>query len=382
MEFASETTPPQKKIISRTHIRDLKEDAGILTFTLNNINVSLANALRRTILADVPTVVFRTAPYERNQTTIHTNTTRLHNEILKQRLSCIPIYITDHTLDLTKYVVELDKKNETDVRQNVSTKDFRIKDTSTSKYLTEAQTRDIFPPDPITKDYILIVRLRPKISDTIPGEEIKLEAKMELGTAKENSAFNVSSTCSYAYTIDRISLPREWTEKKKELNKQGFSKEEIDYEEYNWQLSDAKRITMQNSFDFIIETLGVFSNKELIEHACNILIQKCDKLLDSINSQNIPINKATTTMSNSFDIVLENEDYTLGKCIEFAMNHFFYTQEKKLGFIGFRKQHPFDSDSIIRVAFKKEEYVSELYEMLKYSTQFVKTTFESVKSQL
>ena len=91
-----------------------------------------------------------------------------------------------------------------------------------------SKTREIFPPDPITKDYILIVRLRPKISDTIPGEEIKLEAKMELETAKENSAFNVSSTCSYAYTPDRISLPREWTEKKKELHKQGFSKEEIE----------------------------------------------------------------------------------------------------------------------------------------------------------
>ena len=58
-----------------------------LSFTLSNVNVSVANSIRRTILSDIPTVVFKTAPYEENKSTILVNTSRLNNEIIKQLLS-------------------------------------------------------------------------------------------------------------------------------------------------------------------------------------------------------------------------------------------------------------------------------------------------------
>ena len=43
------------------------EDEEILKFTLSGVDVSLANALRRIIINDVPTVVFRTETYQDNQ---------------------------------------------------------------------------------------------------------------------------------------------------------------------------------------------------------------------------------------------------------------------------------------------------------------------------
>ena len=45
-------------------IANLKEEDGILTFTINNTDVSYANAVRRTILSDIPIIVFKTMPYE------------------------------------------------------------------------------------------------------------------------------------------------------------------------------------------------------------------------------------------------------------------------------------------------------------------------------
>ena len=69
------------------------EENDNLTFTLSGINVSFANAIRRTILSDIPLVVFKTSPYEENRATIYKNTTRLNNEIIKQRLGCIPIHV-------------------------------------------------------------------------------------------------------------------------------------------------------------------------------------------------------------------------------------------------------------------------------------------------
>ena len=63
-------------------ITSILEDRDILRFTLSGVNVSLANALRRTILSDIPLVVFKTSPYEENKAEIIKNTSRLNNEII------------------------------------------------------------------------------------------------------------------------------------------------------------------------------------------------------------------------------------------------------------------------------------------------------------
>ena len=67
----------------------IHNESDTVSFTLSGINVSLANALRRTLLSDIPTVVFRTTPHEENRCTIHSNTSRLNHEkrfILKEYL--------------------------------------------------------------------------------------------------------------------------------------------------------------------------------------------------------------------------------------------------------------------------------------------------------
>ena len=74
-------------------ITDISELNNILSFTIEQTNVSYVNALRRIILSEIPTFVFRTKPHENNDAVFHKNTSKFNNEILKQRLSCIPIHI-------------------------------------------------------------------------------------------------------------------------------------------------------------------------------------------------------------------------------------------------------------------------------------------------
>ena len=69
------------------------ENNNLLKFTISNINVSFANAIRRVIISDIPVICFETLPNKNNKSIFYQNTTRLNNEILKQRLSCIPIHI-------------------------------------------------------------------------------------------------------------------------------------------------------------------------------------------------------------------------------------------------------------------------------------------------
>ena len=72
------------------------KNESALYFTMSNVNVSIANSIRRTILSDIPTVVFKTVPFSESKATIIENTSIFNNEIIKQRLGCIPIHISDY----------------------------------------------------------------------------------------------------------------------------------------------------------------------------------------------------------------------------------------------------------------------------------------------
>ena len=63
-----------------------------MSFRIAKCNVSIINAIRRTLISDIPVVAFKTEPYndindELSSVIIYENTTSFTNEILKQRLA-------------------------------------------------------------------------------------------------------------------------------------------------------------------------------------------------------------------------------------------------------------------------------------------------------
>jgi len=328
---------------------------NVLKFILSGINVSLANAIRRIIISEIPTVVFRTTPYEKNRVKIEINTTRMNNEILKQRISCIPIFITeDMDFPIEDYVVEVDKKNDkTDNIQYVTTKDFRIKNVKTGVYVDEKERDQIFPPDTLTGDYIEIARLRPKVSEN-GIEQLKLTATFDYGTAKEDGAFNVTSTCSYAAAQDdmkKVSL--KWEEKAASMQKEGSTKEEIKMSEKDWYLLEAKRIIKEDEFNFIVESVGPFDNMDIVYKSTQVMISKLQKLKTDLEKKSAAmIKNSSSTIPNCYDIILEGEDYTLGKVIEYIIyNKHYNVENKTVLYCGFIKPHPHIPISIIRIGF-------------------------------
>ena len=123
MEASKSQSIPKSSIILPS-VKESQETDGIITFTLENCNVSIANGLRRTILSDINTVVMDTS-LEKNDIKIHKNTTRFNNEILKQRLSCIPVHIKDINA-IDDLIVEINEINDADTMVYVTTKDFKI----------------------------------------------------------------------------------------------------------------------------------------------------------------------------------------------------------------------------------------------------------------
>jgi len=323
----------------------------ILTFTVHDINVSLANALRRTLLSDIPLIVFKTTPIEENKCNILVNTSRLNNEIIKQRLSCIPVHIKEvETFPLDKYYMEVHIENTTDTMLFVTTENFKIKEHETKKEIDKETIATMFPVDDHTGYYIDFVRLRPKLSEELLGECLHLTCHFSIGTAKEDGMFNAVSTCSYGCTIDEDLQTVELAKKMQAWKDEGKTEEQIVFEQANWKLLDGKRIVKKNSFDFILQTIGIYDNNELLVLACVILINSFVKIDELIDKNELEIKNADSTMQNCVDIVLQNYDYTIGKVIEYFMYKNYY--EKGIcSFCGFKKLHPHDTYSIIRLAY-------------------------------
>jgi DNA-directed RNA polymerase alpha subunit len=348
-------------------ISNISEEFGVYKFTLNGLNVSLANALRRIILSEIPVVAIKTDTYETNQCNIEINTTRLHNEIMKQRLSCVPICLGPDELEQLpgNYQLIVDKQNETDELEFITTADFKIKSKVNGNFLTSDETKRIFPPNKLTQCYIDFARLRPKIGNSIPGEQLKLVAEFSISNAKEDAKFNVVSNCTYGFTPDMAKATEQWNEKEKVLKSSDTTTKDIAFHKKNFYILDAQRYYIPNSYDFMIESVGAYDNIDIIKKGLVVLTDKFATMIKDIDADVMTINTGETTMDNSYDILLHDEDYTMGKVIEFILYDTHYKGDKTLSYCGFKKFHPHDTKSTVRIAFLEKSDKSMVKQYLR-----------------
>lgn len=350
-------------------------DNDKLEFTLKNIDVTIANTLRRVILSDIETFVFTTYPYDKCDAIIEINTTRLNNEILKQRLSCIPIHIKDESFPYNNFKLVVDQENTSNITEYVTTEHFKLYDTVTNSFMPETDLRKVFPKNEKTNHFIDFARLRPKISEEIPGEQLKFTCKLSKGKAKDDSMFNVACNSSYGYTQDRVKIDDMWNVKENQLKKDNIPIEEIEYIKNDWYNLDAKRIFIPNSFDFNIQTVGVFTPYELVKLACKFMYNE----FNDFKSTNYEINTSDVTMDNSFDIILFNKDHTFGKCLEYLLYYKYYEGEQILSYCGFQKKHPHDEYSIVRLAYKNEVEQDTIIKNIKESCSLGAQLFKDIE---
>lgn len=369
-------------------IKNFTEHSDVLQFTLHDVEVCFANALRRTILSDIPIVVIETSTYENNQCNILVNTSRLHNEILKQRLSSIPIHSnvlrdTEDEKGLPgNYELVVDVLNDSDNIIYVTTEDFKLKDKKTNTILTKDEQEKLFPglfPKNVqTQSYIDFVRLRPKMGENIMGEQLSLTADFSIDIAKSNSMYNVVSKCSYGNTPDKDKIMSIWDKLEKKLISEGETNEDIKFKKTNFNLLDSQRQYIDNSFDFIIQTIGIYDNKDIVRKACAVLQNKFIDIIQLIDSGTMPVYTSETTMEHCYDIHLEEEDYTIGKVLEYILYTKYYEKQQTLSFCGFKKFHPHDTKSIIRIAFKDKKDKSVVNQYLRDSCVDAQQIFKDI----
>ena len=366
--------------MSAPSITNIDSIDGKMMFDLRNVDVSVANGLRRVLLSNIDNLVFQAFPHEECSINITKNNTKFNNEYLKQRISCIPVHngwqslMTEQENKISamknimeNYEIVVDEVNNTMNKVYVTTENIKIRSkNSEKKVLGKDITNRFFPPDPITGDYILICILYPNHNKNKPqdNEAISFTASFVIGNSNQNSCWNVVHHSCYENMRDEEKIQKVISEKS--LNKE---------DEKDFLILDAQRLFIKNSFKFSLEGIGVFSNNELMIESCNYILKKLG-ILDSyvkeqtpiLNEKDVRFNEKNgmlsqaelNNMKNSYCVIyhdedfvileIKDDDYTIGKLIE---NHIYNFFPNKYSYIGFKKLHPTKKEAMIYFKYKE-----------------------------
>ena len=98
-----------------------------------------------------------------------------------------------------------------------------------------------------------------KTATKISKLELKLSAKVSISTAKNNGCYNVVNTCSFSNTTDVTAANIAWEQLSAE--RAYDSPEQQTKERDNWMLLEGKRYFKERSFEFVLESLGIYENE-------------------------------------------------------------------------------------------------------------------------
>lgn len=210
------------KFSSNLSIQPTRLSAERVEFDLIGVDASIANAIRRVLMAEVPTVAIE-------HVYIWNNTSIIQDEVLAHRLGLVPIMIDPDRLQFKNPGDEPTEDNTLVFTLNIKCEKARGVDKSETdedkKYINanvlssamvwdpKGDQENMFanqPPRPVNPD-ILLAKLR-------PGQELRMELHCEKGIGKDHAKFSPVATASYRLLphIDLIhpeGIPRDRFEK-------------------------------------------------------------------------------------------------------------------------------------------------------------------------
>jgi DNA-directed RNA polymerase I and III subunit RPAC1 len=353
-----------------------------ISFRVKEIDICVLNSVRRVIQSDIPNLAFEfknvpdaedQAHPENRSIQIITNTHPLNNEIIAHRLGLLPLNFEPNEIidwtpkDRNKYIFVIKKKNIGDEILDVTTEDIIIQDENGKKY-SEEFIRKIFPSNYITKEFILITKLKPNLINKKDGEELYIEMRITKNIAKKHAGYGYVSDC----TPSNVTNPQEANKaldkiiKKAEKDTEGrgdkFTQKESDNIKINFENLDMARYYHKNKYGdpnhFVmnIESERRSDPRYLFFKALLILDDKIQILIKSILNNTISFNyEGQTTLgdddSHIYIIDIPNEGHTLGYLIQSLMINL-HKREKKgklINYVGYRCPHPLENHVVIRV---------------------------------
>jgi len=361
-------------------------DSDTLTFNTDGYDCSFANAIRRIIIGEVPTIGFRTEYGRESDIKIKKNTSALHNEFLAHRLSLLPIHYNYNKFDdfdPNKYEFSIQKKNTTNKTIDVTTKDIVVKDITKDPpiSLSDSMMKDLFPPDPITKDYILINRLKPSKSGIgEEGEELDISMRATMGIGNEHASFCPTCVSIFTNRRDPEAVEDAFNELivKKNAERKGkeaLNKYEIQKERNTFNALDADRYFLKdesgepNAFTFTIESDGRIPSHIILLNSLDIFKTNLMRLAQRIRDPEKVLVYNSDCIMNSYDVSIEDEDYTMGYLIQTYIYKLYKNREDPVvNYIASNVPHPLETKLVFRIAMVEQSSKPEVIRDLMANT--------------
>ena len=339
-------------------------DPDTLKFLAEDVDCSLLNALRRIIIGEVPTIGFRTEYGRESDIKIIKNTSALHNEFLAHRLSLIPIHYTNFDdFNPDKYLFVLKKQNNTNRTMDITTEHIEIKDITKDPpvIMSDSFRENLFPRDPITKDFILINKLKPSKSGLgDEGEELDITMRATMGIGNENSQFCPTCVSVFTNIQDPDKVEAEFNDliDRKNAERKGnpLTKDEVSQERLAFNSLDAQRHFYTdergepNKFEFTIESDGRIPSHDILTMSMDIFKEHIRKFVDNVKDETKVEIYNSDCIMNSYDVAIEDEDYTIGYLLQYYIYKLYQnTDQPVVKYVASNVPHPLESKLVFRI---------------------------------
>ncbi|TKY59003.1 DNA-directed RNA polymerases II, IV and V subunit 3 [Spatholobus suberectus] len=283
----------------RVKLRELKDDYA--KFELRDTDASIANALRRVMIAEVPTVAI-------DLVEIEVNSSVLNDEFIAHRLGLIPL--TSERAMSMRFSRDCDACDG-DGQCEFCSVEFHLRVKCMTDQTLDVTSKDLYSSDPsvVPVDFsdpsagdtsdnrgVIIVKLR-------RGQELRLRAIARKGIGKDHAKWSPAATVTFMYEpeihinedlMETLTLEekREWVDSSPtrvfEIDPVTQQVMVVDAEAYTYDDEVIKKaeamgkpglveiIARQDSFIFTVESTGAVKASQLVLNAIEVLKQKLD----------------------------------------------------------------------------------------------------------
>lgn len=347
---------------------NLVRDEKVITFDINDIDVSLVNSLRRLVFTHIQSIGFYFKlkdHFVENDMTFIKNDSPLHNEFLAHRLSLIPLHFSEEEIQNWtdgdyKFVLKKELTS-SDQSTDVTTEHFEIYDKN-GKQLPRSFVQRILPFNKITKEYILLTKMRPE-NNTKKMVHVELIAKK--GVAIDCACWGTVSTCTYFNTIDEKDASKalkklvtnEPTDKAVTANFNTLQK----YRHFKKNEFDEP-----NAFTMTIESECALKSEVLFVQAIKIFINMLEEVtteFENTLSDTLKIEQIGE-ISNFYLITVNGHTHTIGNPIQAILLNKYVRDTKILEYIGYSVPHPLENTFILKIKFTNDTSIKEVGEFM------------------
>lgn len=330
-----------------------------ISFHIHDVPLGLVNAIRRIVISEIPNVAPSFQPYDpsAHDIQISINESSIHNEILGHRISMIPIHFTSEEIDTftpDQYKFVITKQCTGSEPLYVTTNDIQVFDVNGQELSQKFRDR-LFPLDPITRDPIIITKLKPNLFKLDQGEKLELSYTARLQTAINNSAWCPVSLAAFNFVVDDAKCKVELASRLAEVPNTDVKKQEEVTKLFETlekqRFYKVNKYEEPNDIKFTIESECGLTPDYLFYKAIDVLKSKLTELL-SKEKYKITSNNTTTNM---YTIEISEEGHTLGNFIQ----TFIYDQYIRDGYnsgvtyVGYTIEHPLTKKLLLKLAFSK-----------------------------